>query len=125
VDDASDSIAAVDSDCVEVGDGRWCRFEGRGLVQGSVRSMLIVMGFVLTKNPQQMPLVPDPCLVEEFASAAADPAFHDRVRAGRSDGAAQNPDAGAGEDRVEGGGELGVAIAKQELDRLDVPVEAR
>jgi len=29
----------------------------------------------------------------------------------------QDPDAGGGEDRVEGGGELGVPIAQQELDR--------
>jgi len=68
-------------------------------------------------------LVPDQGLVEEFASAAADPAFHDRVRAGRSDRAAQDPDPGTGQDLVEGSGELGVAVAEQELDRLDVFVE--
>ena len=38
-------------------------------------------------------------------------------------GLLQDPDAGSGEDRVEGGGELGVPIAKQELDRLGALVE--
>jgi hypothetical protein len=88
-----------------------------------VRPVLVVVGLVFTKDPEQMPLVPDQRLVEEFASAAADPAFHDRVRAGCLDGAAQDPDAGAGEHRVEGGGELGVAVAEQELDRFDVLAE--
>jgi hypothetical protein len=97
--------------------------KGCRLLEGSVRPVLVVVSLVLAKDPERMSLVPDHCLVEQFASAAADPAFDDRVRAGRSDGTAQDPDPRAGEDRVEGSGELGVAIAEQERDSGDVLVE--
>src|SRR5664279_732207 len=115
-DDAADPGAAMDAKGVEVSDR--CRegLQRRGLAEGAVRPVLVVMGLVLTKDLQQVDLVPDQRLVEQFTSAAADPALHDRVCAGCSDGAAQDPDAGVAKHGVDGGGELGVAIAEQELD---------
>jgi hypothetical protein len=41
--------------------------------------VLIVVGFVLVQDPPQMVLVPDEGAVQEFAAAAADPPFGDRV----------------------------------------------
>ncbi|MGH4023637.1 MAG: hypothetical protein ACRDRV_03535 [Pseudonocardiaceae bacterium] len=60
-----------------------------------------------------MCLIEDQGAVEEFAAAGADPAFHDCVHArdavsGRDDG-----DAVVGEDRIERGDELVVAVADQ------------
>ena len=45
-----------------------------------------------------------------------DPAFHDRVHAGRLHVAEHGADASAGQDRVERGGEVRSAIADHELD---------
>ena len=106
MDDAADPVAAVDADGVEVGNRCWQGLEGCCLIEGAVRPVGVVVVLVLTKDSQQVALVPDQGLVEEFASAAADPAFHDRVRTGRLDRAAQDPDPRAGEDRVEGSGNL-------------------
>ena len=108
---------------VEVSDRCWEGLAWRGLAEGAVRPVLVVLGLVLTKDVQQVELVPDQRLVEQFTSAAADPALHDRVRAGCSDGAAQDRDAGVAKHGVDGGGERGVAIAEQEPDRRDLLVE--
>ena len=45
--------------------------------------------------------VPDEGAVEEFAAAAVDPAFHDRVHPWDPDAAEDDLDAGVGEDGVE------------------------
>jgi hypothetical protein len=54
----------------------------------------------------------DQNVVEAFAAQGADEPFRDRIRAGRPDRGADDPDVGTGEDRVEGGGELAVPVAK-------------
>ena len=92
------------------------RFQRRGAVQGAVRPVLIVVGLVLAQDPPQMGLVPDEGAVQELASASPDPAFGDRVHAGRPDVAQHGPDASVGEDRVERGGEVRAAVADHELD---------
>jgi len=65
-----------------------------------------VVGLVLAQDLSQMGLVPDEGAVQEFAAASADPAFGDRVHAGRPDVAEHGPDPGVRQDRVEGGGEV-------------------
>src|ERR1035438_2546199 len=57
-------------------------------MQKAVRPVLIVMGLVLAQDPPQMGLVPDEGAVQELAAASPDPAFGDRVHAGRPHGAA-------------------------------------
>ena len=76
--------------------------------------MLIVVGLVLAQDLPQMGLVPDEGAVHELAAASADPAFGDRVHAGRPDVAEHGPDPGIGEDRVERRGEVGAAVADHE-----------
>src|ERR1022692_2678146 len=56
--------------------------------------------------------------VQELAAPAADPAFGDRVHAGRPDVAKHGPDASVGEDRVERAGEVRAAVADHELDLI-------
>ncbi|GAB3002981.1 hypothetical protein GCM10027184_69800 [Saccharothrix stipae] len=61
-----------------------------------------------------MLLVPDEGVVEEFASAGPDAAFHDRVHPRDADAAEDDLDARVGEDVVESGGILAVPVADQE-----------
>jgi hypothetical protein len=63
--------------------------------------VLIVVGLVLAQDPPQMALIPDEGAVQEFAPASPDPAFGDRVHAGRPHVAEHGPDPGIGKDRVE------------------------
>jgi|SRR6266545_4836537 len=57
-----------------------------------------------------MAFIPDQRAVEQLVAAALDPAFHDGVHAGHLDAAEHDLDIGVGEDRVEQGGELAVAV---------------
>src|SRR5664279_1615938 len=52
VDDAADSIVAVDSDGLQIGDGFWQRSEWSGLAEGAVWPVLVVVGLVVAQNPQ-------------------------------------------------------------------------
>jgi hypothetical protein len=68
--------------------------------------VLIVVGLVGAQDLPQMGLVPDKGAVHELAAASADPAFGDRVHAGRLDVAEHGPDPGVGQDGVERSGEV-------------------
>ena len=83
--------------------------------EGAVRAVCVVVCLVLAEDRQEVALIPDQRAVEQFPAAATDPALRDRVRAGRLDWAAQDPDPGTGEHRVEGSGELTVSVAEQEF----------
>jgi hypothetical protein len=63
--------------------------------------------------------------VEEFAVDAADEPFGDGVGPWCLDGCLDYSDPDGGEDRVEGGSELGVAVADEELEALTGVVEVR
>ncbi|MBV9921700.1 MAG: hypothetical protein JOY78_12730, partial [Pseudonocardia sp.] len=63
-----------------------------------------------------MSLIDDQKAVEEFAADRADEALGDRVRARRLYRCLDDPDVHAGEDGVEGGAELGVAVADEESE---------
>jgi hypothetical protein len=65
----------------------------------------------------------DQQVVEAFAAQGADEAFGDRVRPRCPHWCAEDGDVGAGEDRVEGGGELAVPIADQVPELLGVVAE--
>jgi hypothetical protein len=94
VDGAADAVVSADWEGVEVADGCWYRLEGCRLFEGSVRAVLVVMSLVVAEDPQQMSLVPDQRVVEQFSAAATDPTLRVRVRAGGLDGTLQDPDAG-------------------------------
>jgi hypothetical protein len=79
---------------------------------------LVMVALVVAQDPPQMVLVPDEGAVRELAAASADPAFGDRVHAGRPHVAQHGPDPGVGEDRVEGVGEVGAPVADHEFDSL-------
>ena len=62
-------------------------------------------------------------VVDAFSAQGADEAFGDGVRSRCPDRGAEDADVGAGEHRVEGGGELAVPIADQELELGGVVTE--
>lgn len=91
---------------------QWVWWSGVG--DASVGSMRVVELLVLVLGVAQVRLVPDQCAVEEFAAAASEPAFHDRVRSWDLDAAEDNLDACVGRDGVEQGRELPVPVVDQE-----------
>src|SRR2546423_10098285 len=72
------------------------------------------MAFVLAKHGGGMPVDDDQDAVEEYAADVADEALGDRVGPRCAHRRPDDPDVDGGEDRVEGGGELGVAVADEE-----------
>src|SRR3954453_5475180 len=78
--------------------------------------MAVVVVRVLAENGGGMPPVDDQDSVEEFAADGADEAFGDRVGPGRPYRCPDEADVGGGEDGVEVGGELGVAVADEESE---------
>jgi hypothetical protein len=77
------------------------------------RTVGVVVPLVFAECVQQVCLVPHQRAVEQFAAAALDPAFHDRVHSGHLDPAEHNLDACLGEDRVEQGRVLAVPVADE------------
>ena len=112
---APSAVAPLDPELVQVGDAVWQRAQRRGLVQGAVRPVRVVEVLVLAQDGHQVPLVPDQRSVQQLASAAANPAFHDRVHSRRLNGGADDPGTSGLEDRVECGGEAGVPVMQDEL----------
>ena len=65
----------------------------------------------------------DQKVIEAFPAQRPYPSFGDGVRPWRSDRGADDADVGAGEDRVEGDGELAVSVADQEPELLGLVAE--
>ena len=87
-----------------------------------MRSVAVVMAFVLAKHGGGVPL-DEQDAVEEFAADGADEAFGDRVGPRCPHRCFDDPDLDGGEDRVEGGGELGVAVPDEEPEAPSGVVE--
>jgi hypothetical protein len=85
----------------------------RLLLQRPVRSMGVVSD-VLTQNSFEMSLRDNQDSVETLAADAADPAFRVRLRLRRCNWRADHADAVGAAERIEGFGELDVAVADQD-----------
>src|SRR5690242_1437945 len=83
-------------------------------MQRSLRTMPVVVVDALLQHCSEVAGSGDQEVVETFAAQGADEAFRDRVCPGCPDRRADDPEIGAGEDRVERGGELAVSVADQE-----------
>jgi hypothetical protein len=66
-----------------------------------------------------MPSTHDEHPIQQLATDRADPSLGHRVRAWRPHRRPQDSDALGGQDGIEGGGEVGVAIADQERELVD------
>ena len=76
----------------------------------------IVVVFVFTQRVQEVRLVPDQGVVERFVTAGLDPPLHDRVHSRNPDTGEHDRDASVGENGVEQGGVLAVAIRAEDTD---------
>jgi hypothetical protein len=103
--------------------GRGSAACGRVLIERSVRAVHVVVLEVLLQHDCEVARPGDQKVIEAFASHSADPALSDRVRSRCSYRAANDPDVGAGEHRVEGSGELAVPVADQEPELGGVAVQ--
>jgi hypothetical protein len=116
VQDVGETIASVD---VEVGEPVWVgdrfgqRLEWSGVRDALMGSMGVVVHLVCAEGVQEMPLVVDQGSVEKFSTAGPYPPLHDRVHPGGSGAAADGRDPSVGEDRVEQGWVLPVAVADE------------
>ncbi len=88
---AACAVGSLNPDPVRVGDVAGQPAQRRGLLQGSVRPVGVVEVLILPQHGHKVALVPYQAPVEQFAAAAADPPFHDRVHSGRLDGGADDP----------------------------------
>ena len=82
--------------------------------------MRVVVLDVLGEDCLEVTAAEDEHPVEALAPDGADDALADGVGTRCLDRGSDDPDGVGGEDGVEGGGELGVAIADEELDRVCV-----
>ena len=79
--------------------------------------MGVVVGFELVQCVDQVGLVPDQGLVEQFAPAGADPSLHDRIHAWYPYAGQDGVDPCLGEDLVEEGGEFAIPVPDHVSDR--------
>jgi len=77
-------------------------------------TVCVVERLVLATGVQEMRLVADQCPVEQFAAAGAYLPFHDGVHPRYLNAAADDGDAGVGEDRVEQRWVLAVPVTDEE-----------
>jgi hypothetical protein len=86
-----------------------------------VRAVSVVEGLVPAQGVQEVALVPDQGPIQQFRAAGLYPALHERVHPRYSNAGGDSLHAGIGHQGVEGGRELRVAVADEEL-RLAVCV---
>ena len=82
-----------------------------------MRPVIVVLVVVVVEDGHDMPLVDDQDAVEEFATRAADEALGDRVGSWCAHRGLNDADIERGEDGVEPGGELGIAIPEEDRTR--------
>jgi hypothetical protein len=87
---------------------------GEVLVESLVRPGFVVVGEELLEYSGEMSSAEDQEVVERFAADGPDPALGVGVCTRASNGQPDDPDAFTREDLIEGAGELGVAITKEE-----------
>ena len=76
--------------------------------------VFVEMALITAKYNGGVSLVDDQDAVEQFAADRSDEALGDRVRPRRPHRRLDDPDIDRGEHGIEGGGELGVAVADEE-----------
>ena len=122
VDQAAEPVAS--SDTLQIGRGVLGKGSlGSGLAQRAMWAVVVVVPLVLPKHGRGVALVDDQEAVEEFSTDRADEAFGDRVGARCLHRRLDDLDVDGGEDGVEGGGELGVAVADEEPESSTGVVE--
>jgi hypothetical protein len=86
------------------------------LLQGLVRTMLVIVPGVLDQDLAEMPFAEDQHVVQALAAQRAHEPLRVGIRSRRPDRRLDHPRAVPGEDFVECGGELAVPVADQEFE---------
>lgn len=116
VDESAEDLSASDAPCGEGDYGGVVA--GSAKVQASVGPCGVVVRRVLVQHGAQVAFTEDQHPVGALGSGGAYPAFREGVHLRRLWGGLEDLDAVAGEHRVEGLGELGVAVPDQEAERV-------
>src|SRR5665811_243181 len=85
-------------------------------LKSSMRTLLVVVLHVGPQNPVEVPGTEDQRPVQTVGANGLHPTFGEGVRVRGPDRCADHPHAFACENIIEGAGELGVAVADEELD---------
>jgi hypothetical protein len=105
---------------------RWlARPQRRGLPQGTVRTVAVVVVGVLGQDRPKLSVSENEHPVQDFTPDGADPPLRMGIRPRRPHRREKHLDRFVGEDRVERGGELGVPIADQEPAPADAVLQAQ
>jgi hypothetical protein len=124
VDESVEHVDPFDApDIVNAGGCRRRRGDGHVEVDAAVRACGVVVRDVLGQDVFEVAAVAGEYPVEAFGTHGADPAFRVGVRLRRPWWNLDCFDAGRGEHRVEGGGELRVPVADQEAEPEGVLVD--
>ena len=107
----------MDSPCWD-GDGRRWVLVGRLERERAVRPVLVVVGGVEAECVLEVAVVDDQDPVEALAAEGADPTLGIGVRVWGADRRADDPDALAAEDFIEGVTEFAVAVVKQKAETV-------
>jgi hypothetical protein len=92
-----------------------------GLLSSLVWSVVVEVVYVLADHGQRVALVVDQHVVGALVAEAASPAFDAAVRLWSPGWCLDHGDALGGEDILEGGGVLGVAVADEESEPVGAP----
>jgi hypothetical protein len=116
VDEAAESVAAVNAAGVAIDQPEPLSRVRRGEVTRPVRSMAVVVVGVDAEHALEVAAVHDQEPVETLSADGADEALGDCVRSWGSHRRLDDADGFAGENSVEVAGELAVAVADQEAE---------
>src|SRR5665647_3490016 len=114
VDESTEKISPLDvRNAVDLRDRRSTL--GSHELKASMRPLLVVVLHVGPQNPVQVPGAEDQQPVQAVCAQRLYPALGERVRVRCPDRRADHPHPFACEDVIEGAGELGIAVADEEL----------
>ncbi len=126
VEESAETIASADMQPCDrggVGHRLGQRTQGPGVRDAPMGTVTVMVPLVLPYGVQKMHPIPEQHPVEQFVAAGLDPPFHDRVHARHPHTAEHDGDAGVGEDRVEQGRVLPVAVTDEVPDLVSDVVE--
>jgi hypothetical protein len=110
VDESAEDVTSPNGSHAAV-DGMWVR---RGELKAAVGTSPVVVADVLGEDPFQLASGEHEQVIEAVFSDRAHPSFGVGIRSWRSDRSPDGLGADRGEDVVEAGGELGVAVTDEE-----------
>jgi hypothetical protein len=114
VDDATRAVMPPDLGMIQVGDAIWQRPQWRAWPRARCGRWELSKSSYSPSSIIKVALVPGQGRVQQLTPAAATPPLHDRIHPRRRNGGADDPDPGRLEHGIEGPGEAGVPVMRDE-----------